>query len=373
MSTYLFIIGKDSELSLAELSARYPDGKFILASSDFAILEVKQKINQSEFDKLGGVIKMGQVVVEADRKSLSDKLVQQLIKHHTSGKLNYGISVYSWSEKNLRPLLLDIKKLLKKEKVSSRFANQKFRNLSVAQYKGIKKKGVELLVAKDGNKFIIAEVTAVQDIDSYSKRDYYKPYRDMRVGMMPPKLAQIMINLTGDSQTIWDPFCGGGVLVMEGLLMKHDMLGSDIAQKHLDGAVKNVDWLQSEYAFKNPVDLFIHDATQPLIGKQFDAIVCEGYLGPPQSRIQSADNLEPLTNELDRLYTGFFNALRETDFKGPVVIALPFFRIHGGKELDLSPTIKKIEKLGFKKNPKVLKYARPDQVVGRGIYRFEVL
>jgi hypothetical protein len=98
MSTYLFIIGKDRELSLAELSARYPDGEFIVANSDFAVLETKRKINQSEFDKLGGVIKMGQVVTETNRKELSNELVRHLIEHHTGGKLNYGISLYGWSE-----------------------------------------------------------------------------------------------------------------------------------------------------------------------------------------------------------------------------------------------------------------------------------
>jgi len=370
MSTYLFILGKDRELSLAELEARYSDSRFIFAGSDFAVLDVKQKIDQSEFDKLGGVIKMGQVIETAERKKLSDELIKQLIKHHTSGKLNYGISIYGWSEKNLRPLLLDLKKKLKKEGVSSRFANQRFLNLSVAQYKGIKDKGVEFLVAKDGDKFSIAEVIAVQDIDSYSKRDYYKPYRDMRVGMLPPKLAQIMINLAGDVKSVWDPFCGGGVLIMEGLLMGHDMFGSDISKKHLDGAVKNVDWLQREYSFKNRVDLFIHDAVQPL-NKKFNAIVCEGYLGPPQTNVRSAENLKPLIDELDRLYVGFFSALKKINFKGPIVIALPFFRLHGGNELDLSPTIRKIERLGFKKNPKLLKYARSSQIVGRGIYRFK--
>lgn len=364
MSTYLFILGKNRELSMAELEARYPNDKFILAGSDFAVLETKQKIDQSEFNKLGGVIKAGEVIIETDRKELSNKLVQQLIKHHSGGKLNYGISVYGWSEKNLRLLLLDMKKKLKKEGVGSRFANQNFENISTAQHKGLKKKGIELIVVKDGDRFLIAEVIAVQDIDAYSERDYEKPFRDMKVGMLPPKLAQIMINLAGDNQKIWDPFCGGGVLIMEGLLMGHEMMGSDIDPRTLEGAKKNIDWL------KKKTDLFVHDATQLLKNKKFDAVVCEGYLGPPQTRVRSADELKPIIRELDKLYVGFFDALRQIQFKGPVVIALPFYRLRGGGELDLNPTIKKIEKLGFKMNSKVLKYARPDQMVGRGIYRF---
>ncbi|MBU0578136.1 hypothetical protein KJ742_02635 [Patescibacteria group bacterium] len=364
MSTYIFILGKDRNLSLAELHARYPNGKFD-GDGDFEILEIDQKIDQSEFNHLGGVIKVGELVAIVNRNNLSNELTQQLIAHHSGSKLNYGISVYGWSEKNLRSLLLDMKRNLKKEGVSSRFINQQFKNVSTAQYKGLKGKGIELLVAVHGDDFLIAKVIAVQDIDSYSERDFEKPFRDMRVGMLPPKLAQIMINLAGDSKTIWDPFCGGGVLVMEGLLMGRNMLGSDINPETFEGAKKNVDWLGKD------ADLFLHDATQPLKGKKFDAIVCEGYLGPPQTRLQSPDRLKPLLQELDELYVGFFNALVEINFKGSIVIALPFFRCIGNQELDLKSTIEKIEKMGFVLNPKILKYARHDQVVGRAIYRFQ--
>ncbi|MCB9806812.1 hypothetical protein H6768_02830 [Candidatus Peribacteria bacterium] len=42
--------------------------------------------------------------------------------------------------------------------------------------------------------------------------------RSMVVGMMPPKIAQIMINLAtkGDKKVaIWDPFCGLGTTLIE--------------------------------------------------------------------------------------------------------------------------------------------------------------
>lgn len=44
--------------------------------------------------------------------------------------------------------------------------------------------------------------------------------RSMTVGMMPPKIAQIMINMAteGDSDmAIWDPFCGLGTTLIEAL------------------------------------------------------------------------------------------------------------------------------------------------------------
>jgi tRNA G10 N-methylase Trm11 len=57
----------------------------------------------------------------------------------------------------------------------------------------------------------------VQNIDEYSKRDYSKD-RDMQIGMLPPKLSQMMINLSG-GKTIYDPFVGLGTVLIESLYM----------------------------------------------------------------------------------------------------------------------------------------------------------
>ena len=51
-----------------------------------------------------------------------------------------------------------------------------------------------LIVAGDTEYF--GKTVWVQDIENYSKRDYGKT-RDMEVGMLPPKLAQMMIHISG--------------------------------------------------------------------------------------------------------------------------------------------------------------------------------
>jgi len=288
----------------------------------------------------------------------------------------YGVGVYDWPQNHLREILFSLKKAFKQNNFKTRFANQDYKNISVAQFKGFRKNGIELLVAKDSTCLLVGEVVAVQDIDSYSRRDYDKPFRDMQVGMLPPKLAQILINLTGVRQGhIWDPFCGGGVLIMEGSLMGYDMLGSDIDEKTLEGAKRNMEWLRMKS------DLFHHDATTPLLGKLFDAIACEGYLGPPQKRKHRIAEYSPLIHHLERLYIGFFEALKESQFKGPIVIALPFFKTIEGRDVLMEDTIEKIQNMGFEltsflprslagHNCFILKYSRADQVVGRAIYRF---
>ena len=367
MSTYIFILGKDPELSIAELEARYPSSELVTKNTSFWMAKLGSDLNQAEFNRLGGQIKAGEVQDRVSKKNLTSSIADRLSADHYSGKLNYGVSVYGWSEKNLRLLLLDLKKEFKRRGISSRFANQNFKNISAAQSKGLK--GPEIIVAKNGDDYYLAMVLAVQNIDAYSKRDFKKPFRSMKVGMLPPKLAQIMINLAGDAERIWDPFCGGGVLLMEGLLMGRKMLGSDIDTQTLEGAKKNVDWTIREFGLSASADVFLHDATEPRTDKKFDAIVFEGYLGPPQSRQKSEAELEPVLNELNHLYVRFFGTLKKSGFKGPIVIGLPFFRTRQG-DLHLSKVIRKADVLGFKKELN-LKYAREDQLVGRDIYRFK--
>ena len=52
----------------------------------------------------------------------------------------------------------------------------------------------ELLLVRGGDKTYLAQTLFVQNIEAYAARDQARPKRDARVGMLPPKLAQILIN-----------------------------------------------------------------------------------------------------------------------------------------------------------------------------------
>ncbi len=375
MSTYVFILGKDAELSVAELYAVYPDALFEELGQDYLVMETPQKIGQSDFNHLGGVIKMAKLEAQGDREDLEQMVIESLLDGHESGKINYGVSLYGWPENNLKTVLIGLKKALKSAGVSSRFANQNFKNLTVAQKKGLK--GPEIVITKSGGEFMVAKVEAVQDIDAYSKRDFKKPFRDMKVGMLPPKLAQILINLTGKNDIVWDPFCGGGVLVMEGMLMGKKILGSDINETTLIGAEKNTQWTKNTMYAQGSAKLFHHDARAPMHEYKFDAIAFEGYLGPPQTRLKAARQLKPVMAELDQLYIDFFRTLKKAKFNGPVVTGLPFFRSQEGDiGLDCVDTIQDmgfaLEDLIPGKSLKSINYARADQLVGREILRFRL-
>jgi len=84
-------------------------------------------------------------------------------------------------------------------------------NVNSAVYKKEKlgEKETEFNIAKIGKNFYFGPTIAFQDVDEYTRRDIGK-VRDMQVGMMPPKFAQMLCNLARATprQTIYDPFVG---------------------------------------------------------------------------------------------------------------------------------------------------------------------
>jgi tRNA G10 N-methylase Trm11 len=380
MNSYLFITGNHRALSVAELFMSYSEGSMQVLGQDFVVMDLPRKLGQKDLDALGGSIKIGKVIPAEQGENQTELLANALSNRYTGTKLDYGVSVYGMPERQLKTILIGLKKVLRAADIKSRFINNNFQNITAAQYKSIAGKGIELLVAKDGGRQWVAETVAMQDIDAYSRRDYGKPFRDMKMGMLPPKLAQILINLTGVSGTLWDPFCGSGVVVMEGLLMGHSMIGSDIHAERVEGAKKNIEWTRKEFGVQASAELFVHDATKPF-SHAVDGIASESDLGMPHSQQIRPDMLQKIMFELDQLYLKFFGSLKSAGHKVPVVIALPFFRSAHGPSLDMGRTIESIERLGFKRAPMLpeimrgedrfcLKYSRPDQAVGRAIYRF---
>ena len=88
----------------------------------------------------------------------------------------------------------------------------------------------------------------LQPFEAYSKRDYGRPQRDARQGMLPPKLARMMVNIarTDSTSTLLDPFCGSGSILMEAGLLGLQTTGVDINRKAVQSSLGNWDWLKGQ-------------------------------------------------------------------------------------------------------------------------------
>src|SRR5690606_13809866 len=122
------------------------------------------------------------------------------------GKMTLGLSVIGLniSAKRLLATGLEIKKAIKQTGRNVRLVPNKTSELNAAQVRHNKltsPTGWELVFIRNGKKTEVVQTVKVQDIDAYTKRDRGRPKRDAFVGMLPPKLAQIIINLAAGELT----------------------------------------------------------------------------------------------------------------------------------------------------------------------------
>lgn len=363
---YLAVLGRQPEISIAELEA-----------TNFC----------TDINRLGGTQKLAVKLAENPLEFL-----QKL----PDGKITIGVSDYSKnaSRKTSTSEALKLKKILVRHGRSVRVVENKDAVLSTATslHNGLSGKNnhkIELIKVEDE----WYKVIGVQDIDAYARRDQARPARDAKVGMLPPKLAQILINLCGTLKpeaTILDPFCGTGVVLQEALLMGYHAYGTDISERMVEYSQKNLKWLLSEHCDQrgacrseprndgreqdceesNPFQIQVGDVTSFRWQQPIDAVACEGYLGKPFSHIPSEMELKEQKQECSRIILGFLkNLAPQIKSDIPVAIAAPAWLRKDGtyKRLEI---LDEIEKLGYNvsnKSRKGLFYHREKQVVARDI------
>ncbi len=385
---HIALLGRQPELSIAELERLYGTVEWFSPQTALFTPPEEPAFN---IQRLGGTQKAGVVVEElplGDWRKASDAIV----KHYAyalasqTGKVTMGISAYDFqtTTRDIQKTGLLLKGKLKQSGVSLRLIPNQELALSTATSHhnklGLSDNKIELLVIKGPKSIIIAESEGTQNITALAARDQGRPRRDAFVGMLPPKLAQIMINLavgtpdTKESQPrILDPFCGTGVLLQEAALLRYSVYGTDLSEKMIRYSRDNLNWLQDTSNVH--IEWYLHegDAIDTQWQEPIDAVVTETYLGQPFSAPPSPAKLTEVQGNCDHIISSFLTNLSSQLKSGtPVVIAVPAWR---GKDDSFThlPLTKKIGTFGFERialktvDADALAYFRPDQVVAREI------
>ena len=189
--------------------------------------------------------------------------------------------------------------------------------------------------------------------------------------MLPPKLAQSLINLCGplkEGATVLDPFCGTGVVLQEAILMGYKGYGTDASERIVEYAQKNLEWLG-----KGDFKLSVGDAQDFIWEQPIDAVVFEGYLGPPMSQAPAEIKLKTVMAEILPLYRNVLKNLSSQLKSGtPVVMALPAWLRLDGRYQRLN-LLDEIRDMGYNvikyttSSQEDLLYHRDGQIVAREI------
>lgn len=382
---YIAILGRQPSLGMAELERAYgPDNTKWFSDQSATVTATDFPLS-----RLGGTQKAGRIVIQlssGDWRKTSMKIVQAYKEAWSGfdGKLTLGISAYGFdvSPREVQKTGIILKQKLKTAGVSLRLLPNAETALNTAASHhnklGLSNNKIELIVVRARNgKVIVAESIGAQNITAYTKRDQGRPKRDAFVGMLPPKLAQIMINLAAPANNIeingrlLDPFCGTGVILQEGALMGYSVYGTDLADKMIDYSKANLEWLAESHHAN--VDMLLHqdDAVEAKWQQPIGAVACESYLGQPFSAPPSPAKLDQVRKNCDHIISGFLkNIAAQIPAGTPLCVGIPAWRDTSGRFTHL-PLIGKLEQLGFTrhsfeniKNDELL-YYREDQVVAR--------
>ena len=369
---YLFILGRNIDLSVAEVFAflkRFGIGVLGSEQKDNGLLvEIDGLLPLGAVDKLGGTIAIGEV--------LSDDL----------GKLD-GKALYAGSENKFNYVIWEfgdagefrdyLKKRFKDEKLKT--SEKRLRGLLKTQ------SGEEIPIIGSKNIaeqfFVFGEnygkILQSSDYEALEKRDMEKPARRGMLAISP-RLGKIMINFSQvkEGEILLDPFCGIGSILQEALLQEIKVVGIDVVESAIDGAQKNLEW--GKFSKKNYQ--LINDDSRKVEIDKVDVLVAEPDLGETLKSVgkivvRKTYSFERANNRMkkfEELMVEVLNNLKES-VSGRIVFTSPFIKSFDKRNkrvgCDIGVILKKTGlKLvsGFPIND-----FRPDQITGRQIFVLE--
>lgn len=332
---YWFAIWREFKLSIAEILSVFPKTSVLYSAKSIMIVEgLTEDDIIKKAPSLWWTIKIFELKIMIDLDAVFNGISS--IWASVDWKFNYGLNIF-WEEKiRLAKVLMNVKRYLKADGISSRFVNKNDINLSSAQiiWNRLVRKWTDLNIVDLGWAFYFGKTIWVQDIDAYSARDYWKS-RDMDIWMLPPKLSQMMINLSRieskEINSLYDPFVGLWTILIEWAYMWISNLhGSDFNEKMIQESKSNL-WNLKHIISWLDINIILADArdtseNEILQNNKIDSIVTEWFLWEIMTQKNiSLDRIAVQRKNLSKLYEKFFSWLKTVWFDWVIVICFPFW------------------------------------------------
>ena len=394
MKLFVFVLGTAHELAKSELESVLIDEGLkylpVFHQERVLIVQADESLDALKLIKrLGGTVKIGTVIC-TDKEIDQEKLAS--IIDLTQSKVDFGISTYFAPQVKIFPLLKDLKTLLKSKISNVRFVMPKL-DTEISSIVVLKQKLQELLIIFDKvkNQYYFAKTLVTQNAPDWNLRDYGRPFADPKSGMLPPKVARMMVNLCrpknskSDLPVILDPFCGMGTILAEALLLGHKVIGSDALADVIKKTESNLDWLVTNYNQINKANyqLITSDAThvsEKLSALSVDAIVTEPFMGIPfemknntlfhKNEKVSKVQIENILKGLEKLYIGALKDWHKILKPSAKIVMIMPEIIYQRQEYSVKKIVDSCENLGYTLLQGPLIYSRPQAIVRRKIFVF---
>ncbi len=383
----MFILGKNWLLSLAEMIVLLEDRGILKSLKDYskttAIISTKEPLKDEDIvdiqSALGGCFKIGRLIetydIEVARKAFPIKGSHSKKEREILGqctwtsliwssprgkKIKYGVSTYPSGDEEGKTI--DYKRFTRgmNDFVKTHLLGERAKRAdyliydepdrrdatrsntalwpqSIAKHGLLKPPNAEIIAAFTDTKLYVAKSVAVYDSMLQQYRDESRPFISSEISTSP-KICRTLLTLagarTGDS--VLDPFCGTGTLLMEAALLEMRCIGMDLDGNAIEGSQSNLRWLGKELGSHLDFTLIKGDAKEAdkLVGREVDAIAFEPHLGPVYKAKPDTQEALEVMQELTDLYRDTLKALvKILRPDGRIAMTVPVIR---AKEKEIS-------------------------------------
>ena len=375
MSQYILLLGNTPALSLAELQALLTNKEIVQWDQHLAAIDLEDDAQAQQLQLLlSGVYKIFKIIQVLDQDQADEQIAAYLATENERPEF----ALNGWKKLQNQYSPQSIKKALKQKNISCRYrqSDQWGASSAITEHD---EEFIDLMVVEHESQHVLLKTVAAQDVDEWVNRDRNKPYAEGRKGMLPPKLARVMVNialghLATDAEispVLYDPFCGTGTVLIEALLRGCEVVGSDLDHDAVAGSLENLYWLEDEYEQKFSYQVFQADVAhvaQRNWQTKIDLIVTEPFLGKPNPKDKELPNIY---KGLTSLYLGAFKAWTEILNPGAVIVIVFPFVDTKNKRYDLQGLIDKLAKYGYTPLVKSIEYYRDRAIVKRELMIFQ--
>ena len=220
----------------------------------------------------------------------------------------------------------------------------------------------------------------VPDSASMKQRGTMKPAPHPDIAMSP-RLARTLVNLADlrPGQTLLDPFCGSGTVLMEARAKSLRCLGLDSRASRVQQARENLRWAAGGMSDRG-YDIRKGDAREAsrlLRGTRVDAIVTEPFLLPKLDARPKTQTAKVMVGEAAEVYNDALASMADSiDPDGRIVVVVPVVQTMDGDEVVLTLDGRKLGLRYFQPGPVGFEYPvrlsfESTRWVKRAVYVFE--
>jgi len=329
--------------------------------------------------ELSGVHKCAPLAIKLDSPPGDMKELVGLMTAHLEDKSNISLSGYEVGEDDYEDLV---------RSVLDRIREAGFKKVRLLRPQGnellseqvLAREALDVIAFPYHGGFGLGPTAWVPDSASMRQRGTRKPALHSDIALSP-RLARTLVNLADlrPGQTVLDPFCGTGTILIEAYEKSLRCLGLDSRAARVQEARENLRWYAGGMADRG-YDIRKGDARELprlLRGTKVDAIVTEPFLLPRLDARPKTSTAQAMVKDSAEVYNDALASMAESiHLDGRIVVVVPVIQTMDGDEVTLTLEGRKLGLRLFQPGPVGFEYPvrlsfESTRWIRRAVYVFE--